>query len=103
MYARGMFIRQVLRGVVLLKLRVACIPLPVDYSRLKTDDTSVFKNQLLPPPFFVHSSLAPSSKPHMNNIRERQYELRLTLAKHRKLCHTSSVDQHLWHPYPLTT
>ena len=47
MYARGMFLRQVLRGVVLLKLRMTCVPLPVDYSRLKTDDTSGFKNHLL--------------------------------------------------------
>ena len=103
MYARGMFIRQVLRGVVLLKLRVACVPLPVDYSRLKTDDTFVFKNQLLPPHLLAPSSLAPSSKPHIKYIRERRYELRLSLAKHRHLCHTSSVDHHLWHPCPITT
>ena len=71
MYAHGMLIRQVLRGVVLLNLRVSWVPLPVDYSRLKPDDTSGFKNHLLAPPFLSHSSLAPSSKPHINNIRKR--------------------------------
>ena len=69
MYARGMSIRRVLRGVVLLKLRVTCVPLPVDYGRLKTDDTSVFKNQLPPPPVLAHSSLALLSKPHTNTKR----------------------------------
>ena len=91
----NMFISQVLRGVALLSLRVTCVFLPVDYSRLKTDDTSVFKNHLLPPPLLAHSSLAPSGKPHIDNLRERQYELRLSLAKHRHLCHTSSVDHPL--------
>ena len=44
---------------VLLKWRVTyvSIPLPVDYSRLKTDDTSGLKNYLLHPLF--HSSLVP--------------------------------------------
>ena len=59
MYARGMFIRQVLRGVALLKLRVACVPLPVEYSQLKTADTSVFKKHLFPPPFFLTRLICP--------------------------------------------
>ena len=53
MHARGLFIRQVLQRVVLLKLlRVSCVPLPVDDSRLKADDTYVFKSNLfaVPPP-----------------------------------------------------
>ena len=72
MYARGMFKRQVLRGVVLLNSRVTWVPLPVYYSRLKTDDTSVLKKTAAPPPpLLAHSSLAPSSKPHIKKIRER--------------------------------
>ena len=63
MYARGMFRRQVLRGVVLLKLRVTCVPLPVYYSRLRSNDTAGFKNHLLPIPLsFSPVSLAPSEQ-----------------------------------------
>ena len=51
MYVRGIPIRQALRGVVLLTLRVTHVPLPVNYSRLKSDDTSGFENHLLHPPF----------------------------------------------------
>ena len=70
MYARSMFIRQVLRGVVILMLRVTRVPLPVGYSLLKTDDTSIFKHQLSPPPaLLAHSSLAPSSKRHIQYFK----------------------------------
>ena len=72
MYSRGMFKRQVLRGVALLKLGVTCDPLRVDYSRLKT---AVFKNHMIFPPLLSDSSLAPSSKPHINRNRESQFEL----------------------------
>ena len=53
MYARGRFIRQVSRGVVLSKLRVTCVPLPVDCSQLKPDDTSGFQKPSAPPPLFL--------------------------------------------------
>ena len=70
MYARSMFIRQVLRGVAILMLRVTRVPLPVGYSLLKTDDTSIFKHQLSPPPaLLAHSSLAPSSKRHIQYFK----------------------------------
>ena len=80
---RSMFIRQALRDVALLKLRVTCVPLPVDYSRLKTDDASVLKKQLLPPPLLAHSSLAPFEQAaHQNCNKRTSHELRLSLAKH---------------------
>ena len=66
MYARGMLIRQVLRGIVILKLRIRCVPLPVGYSWLKTDDTSILENHLPRPPS-AHLSLAPSCKPYTHN------------------------------------
>ena len=66
---RRMFIRQVLRGIALLKLRMTCVPLPVDYTGLKTDDTSVLKNQLLPPPFLL-ARLLPLRASRTSTIQE---------------------------------
>ena len=53
------------------QLMVARAPLPVDYRRLKTDHTSVFKHQLLSPPrsFLLTGLLPPSSTPHTHIIR----------------------------------
>ena len=45
-------------GVCPIELRVTYVPLPVDYSRLREEDTSGFKPPVPPPPLF-HSSHLP--------------------------------------------
>ena len=62
-----MFVRQVLRDVALLKLRVTCVPLPVDYSRLKTDYTS--KPSCFSPPFLL-ARLLPHRASRTSIIKE---------------------------------